>query len=121
MGAWYLWKGLNCDPSNSSRQGKERWRKEVEFEKTLLHKSFALSTLLKVIYQYRFLMFSRKTAIYNKQFILSALLRTLKGLQKPRTRDQVKDLNNLEARHHALVLKQGVKMHKGKLNCGRRT
>ena len=46
-----MWKGLNCDPSNSSRQGKKRRRKKVEFEKTLLHKSFALSTLLKVIYQ----------------------------------------------------------------------
>ena len=116
-----MWKGLNCDPSNSSRQGKERWRKEVEFEKTLLHKSFALSTLLKVIYQCRLILFRRKMGLYKKHFILNALLRTLKGLQKPRTRDRVKDLNNLEARHHALVLKQGVKMHKGKLNRGRRT
>ena len=60
-------------------------------------------------------------ATYEKHFILNALLRTLKGLQKQRTLDRVKDLSNLEAPHHALVLKQGVKMHKGKLNHGRRT
>ena len=62
-----------------------------------------------------------KWTVYKKHFILNALLRTLEGLQKQRTRDRVKDLNNLEAPHHALVLKQGVKMHKGKLNRGRRT